>query len=171
MSHETGPLPTTVARAQPIVALPPAPQADDPEPPAVNMTTRKYQELMERLVAKDYWDFSKGMPPRGEVQAMEFLYQKLLSEDITWRINPLSSRGKAQAAGKPFQGGLFLQYLRGYIRKKWDTAQKVCTGQGGESRQQVCAVEIVLHHEAPQHTPSQRRREAMSEGAPDFVIL
>ncbi|KAL1499341.1 hypothetical protein AB1Y20_011548 [Prymnesium parvum] len=32
-------------------------------------------------------------------------------------------------------------------------------------------VEIVLHHEAPQRTPSQRRREAMSEGAPDFVIL
>lgn len=99
-------------------------------PPANIMTSKKWQQFFNHLLAKDYWDFSKGLPARGELHLFDILWRKMDEEDpVGWKLNPLSSYGKKALAGKDFQGGAYLQYLRKFARAKWE-ATVGSTGSG-----------------------------------------
>ena len=122
-----------LAVAQPLAA--PAAQTAQPArraPAAIQMTATRCKRLLERLIAKDYWDFSKGLPARGEVQAFDMLWRSLLDEDSGWVLNLENVLGQKQKDGEAFQGGQFLQSQRKIMREKWEETLG-CTGDGGES--------------------------------------
>ncbi|KAL3893440.1 MAG: hypothetical protein SGPRY_014235 [Prymnesium sp.] len=103
------------------------------------MTAAKYLKLMKRLVDRDYYDFSKGLPPRGKKHVFNILYDKLYEEVAkAGRFIPTASSAR-RAPEQTSSGRRVSMYLRKLIRAKWELATTTCTGQGDKSAEQIAA--------------------------------
>lgn len=86
---------------------------------------------MEQLVEKEYFDISKGLPPRGAKQVFELHYKNTYEND---RKGLGAPPGEDTRKGEPCNGGGLVMFLHSR-----EMAITLCTGQGGESAKQMAA--------------------------------